>query len=428
MSAAPPPRDARDAALQALLAVDRGTHAERAIRAAVAALADVRDRGLAHEIFYGVLRWKLQLDARLAGRVREGTDEGIRHLLRIALYQLYHLDRIPPHAAVNAAVEGARRAGLGHAAGMVNAVLRGLQRAPAWNPPAGEGIDDLAVRYAHPAWLVAAWVDTYGRETAARLLAADQEIPPHGVRVRRGSVDAARAWLEAQGAAVDPSPVAAGALRVRGGGDPQTWPAVQAGDWVLQDEAAQAMTALLPPADRALDLCAAPGGKSFVLADRGAAVTAVEQDRRRLAEMERLRDGLGLTERIRILHADARRVDVEAAPAVLVDAPCSGLGTLRRNPDRKWRDRPDPTLPERQLAILAHGAECTLPGGHLLYLTCTLWRAENEDVVAAFERGHPQFRRESPPHPFRRDDGLYEARPDLHGTDGFFGALWRREN
>ena len=114
-------------------------------------------------------------------------------------------------------------------------------------------------------------------------------------------------------------------------------------------------------------------------------------------------------------------------PSILVDAPCSGLGTLRRNPDRKWRPAPTPEIPRLQLALLENAVRAATPTAHLLYITCTLWKAENEDVALAFEAGHPNWKRVQAPHAFKCPDGFYRSRPDLHGTDGFFAALWVRK-
>jgi 16S rRNA (cytosine967-C5)-methyltransferase len=424
--------NARDAALISLQRIDRNVHAEQALREAVAVLADSRERGLAMELLYGVLRWKSRLDAELLTRLRMGTDETLVHILRIGLYQMRHLDRVPERAALHGAVEQAKQHGFSYASGMVNAILRACQREgePAW--PEGSDAEALALRFAHPPWLVEGWRAQYGPEVTAAILAADQEIPPHGVRIRPGQRDEALAWFLEQGFDAVTGQYAPGALRVRGGGDPQTWPGMQTGDWVLQDEGAQAMAGLLPPASLHLDLCAAPGGKSFLLADRdaGSRIVAVEKNSDRLTGLTALRDKLGLDGRIETVLADAAEATVAPGqfPSVLVDAPCSGLGTLRRNPDRKWRGPPDTQLPERQMAILEQAARQTAPGGHLLYITCTLWRAENEDVAAAFSKSHPAFAPVAAAHPLLRADGYYECRPDLHGTDGFFAALWRRKD
>lgn len=427
--------DARSVALDTLTAVEKGKHADTALRSALEVLADVRDRGLAMELCYGVLRWRLRLDGEILPRLRGKTDARLLNILRLGLYQLRFLERVPAHAAVHAAVEQTKMIGLKHAAGLVNAVMRGLQRQgePDW--PRDSSPASLALRYAHPEWLVRRWVSDYGVESTEGLLAADQQIPLHGIRIRRGEAEEAAAWFRAQGLSVDTCSVAPACLRVAGGGDSQLWPGVVAGNWVLQDEAAQAMVRLLPPADTHLDLCAAPGGKSFLLADRDpdARIYAVDKSERRVAEMRGLRDHLGLEERIELVRGDAESPVAEGRlfPSVLVDAPCSSLGTLRRNPDRKWREPPEPGLPETQRSILRQAALQTAPGGHLLYVTCTLWRAENEEVAHAFEAEHGgadgQFERVSlPEHPFLTDEGFYQSRPDIHGTDGFFGALWRR--
>ncbi len=423
--------DARSAALAALEETDNGRHLELAVRHAVNALGDTRDRALATEIAYGVQRWRSRLDAELAPRLKGKTDARVRQVLRIGLYQLRFLDRVPARAAVHAAVEQVRKGGLPHAAGMVNAVLRAVQREgePAW--PMGKDAPALALRYAHPEWLVRRWLEDLGEEATEAMLAANQLPPEHALRIRRGSHDSAREALEERGARVEPCRFAEQCLLAYGGGDSQQWPGILSGDWVLQDEAAQVMAALLPPADEHLDLCAAPGGKSFVLADRNsdARVFAVDASARRLNDMQSLRNRLGLAERVPLVEADAAQpvLNGRTFPSVLVDAPCSSLGTLRRNPDRKWREPPDPTLPDLQLRILRQAARQTAHGGHLLYVTCTLWRPENEEVALAFEAEHPGFERvSSDGHPFLTPEGFYQSRPDVHGTDAFFAAMWKR--
>lgn len=427
--AKPPQQDARRAALATLNAVESGAHADRALNRALLGVADPRDRGLATEIAYGVLRWRSQLDFEIVPRLKGRTNPALLNILRLGLYQLRFLERVPTYAAVNSAVDLAKKEGFAFAANMVNAVLRGVERAgaPVW--PAGDEVESLALRYAHPEWLVKAWIAQYGLAAARALLAADQVPAPLTLRIRRGAPAEAAAVRRERGIEAEPGRFAPAALRLSGG-NPQEWPEIQNGDWVVQDEAAQALAGLLPQAERHLDLCAAPGGKAFLLADRdpGAPVHAVEAEPSRADDLRGLAAKLGLAQRVTLEVADARGAVAGGAlfPSVLVDAPCSGLGTLRRNPDRKWKPAPPRELPRLQQAILHQAARQTAPGGHLLYITCTLWQPENEDVVAAFEKGHPAFERVALAHPFAGPDRLYRSRPDLHGTDGFFAALWQR--
>jgi 16S rRNA (cytosine967-C5)-methyltransferase len=312
---------------------------------------------------------------------------------------------------------------------MVNAVLRNVDRAGAMPLPEDDGIAALSIRYSHPEWLVRAWSQQLGLDAAKALLEADQVPAPITLRIRDGDVAGAEEFFSELDIAAEPARYAPHALRITGGGNPQEWGPVGEGRWVLQDEAAQLMASLLPHADRHLDLCAAPGGKAFCLADRDprAEIVAVESEAARVNDMRTLAEKLGLTARIALEQGDARRpvAGGEKFPSVLVDAPCSGLGTLRRNPDRKWKPQPPAELPKLQLVILRQAARQTQPGGHLLYVTCTIWAPENEGVVQAFEREHEGWQRVKADHPFLSEDGLYRSRPDLHGTDGFFGALWR---
>ena len=419
-------QDARQAALQALNAVDSGSHADRALHRALAGVADARDRGLASEITYGVLRNRLRLDAEITPRLRGKTNPALLNLLRIGLYQLRFLERVPAYAAVNSIVTLTKKEGFAYASSMVNAVLRRLERDGPPALPAGDDVASLALRFSHPEWLVRGWIDQLGLDDAKKLLEADQQQAGHSLRIRRGDAAQAVLALQSMGLVAARGQFVANAVRAEGG-NPQEWPALQAGDWVLQDEAAQAMAALLPPAKEHLDLCAAPGGKAFLLADRdAAAVLAIDSEPSRLDDLRAFASKLGLAQRIEARLADARTFDAgRRFASVLVDAPCSGLGTLRRNPDRKWKPAPPAELPRLQGDILRQAARQVAPGGHLLYVTCTVWAPENEGVVAAFESAHRSWQRARREHPFASGDGLYRSRPDLHGTDAFFAALWQ---
>lgn len=424
------PLDARTAALRILESVDKGMHVDRAARKWLANVADVRDRGLANEISYGVLRWRSRLDFEITPKLRGKTEPILLNILRLTLFQIRRLDRVPAHAAVNAAVDLASSEGHAHAKGMVNAIARRFLRdgEPKW--PNDDSVASLALEFAHPEWLVATWLRELGLETTRALLAADQERPAAVVRVRDSSVESALKILHERGVEAVQGRFASGSIQIREGGDPQGWDEIKSGAWVLQDEGAQAIISLLPPAGEHLDVCAAPGGKAFWLADRDktAKIFAIERDATRIADMVVMRNRLGLSERVETVHADATSpvLGGRLFSSVLVDAPCSGLGTLRRNPDRKWRQQPDPDLPRLQSAILEQASKQTEIGGHLLYVTCTLWKAENERVAEAFEARHAGYERVKTEHPLADADGFYRSWPHLHGTDGFFGALWRR--
>jgi 16S rRNA (cytosine967-C5)-methyltransferase len=417
------------AALRALESIEGGSHADRALRYVLDRMQDVRERALTTELVYGVLRWRATLDYELKPRLRKKTDPKLENILRIALYQMRYLERVPPHAILNSAVEQAKKEGMQFASGMVNAILRSIQREGPLPIPDGGRPSALAVRYSHPEWLVKAWLDDYGPKATEALLAADQHPAELVVRVRSGTVKDAIQELAGADVEARPGKFAPGSVHILGGGDPGRWPAIQEGRWVLQDEAAQAMVSLLPTAEKHLDLCAAPGGKAFFLADRDerATIYAVDREASRVADLVAYRDRLGLTDRVPAIVADATApvLDGVKFASVLVDAPCSGLGTLRRNPDRKWRGEPNASLPGLQAAILRQAAKQTAPGGSLLYVTCTLWRPENEDVALEFEAANPEWERATPLHPFLDSDGFYRSRPDLHGTDGFFAVLWK---
>jgi 16S rRNA (cytosine967-C5)-methyltransferase len=424
--AKPAQQDARLAALTALNAVDSGSHADRALNRALAGVADARDRALASELVYGILRRRMQLDSEIVPCLRK-TNPALLNLLRIGLYQLRYLERVPAYAAVNSVVDLAKKEGYAYASNMINAVLRRLERNGPQPLPAGDDVKSLAMRFSHPEWLVRGWLDQLGLDQTKALLEADQSQAGLTLRIRRGEAAAAVTSLQELGLVAGPGRYAANSVRVESG-NPHEWPALQTGDWVLQDEAAQTMAALLPPAAEHLDLCAAPGGKAFLLADRdGAKVLAVDNEASRLDDLRALTAKLGLGRQIEPRLGDARTLELgRTFASVLVDAPCSGLGTLRRNPDRKWKPAPPHELARLQGDILRRAARHVAPGGHLLYVTCTIWAPENEGVVKSFEGSHPGWSRvRSEGHPFLSADGLYRSRPDIHGVDGFFAALWQ---
>jgi 16S rRNA (cytosine967-C5)-methyltransferase len=322
---------ARATAFDILLLVESGGYASDLLHARTAAL-DPRDASLAHEIVFGVLRYRAQLDFLIAyysGRAAR-LDPEVRAALRMAIYQLRHLERVPPHAAVADAVQLVKRARKTSAAGFVNAVLRKVDRAPvAW--------PDRATALSMPAWLLERWDRRYGRDTADAI---------------------ARAALVEPGKYV--SVTAAGERR--------------------QDIGAQEIVPLLDlrPGHRFLDLCAAPGNKTAQALSGGVTVFACDLHFHRLVQLKPLTPNLTVLDATRPLPF-SRPFD-----RILVDAPCSGTGTLARNPEIKWRLTPAdlPDLHRRQSAILANARSLLAPGGVLVYSTCSLEHEENEGIAA----------------------------------------------
>ncbi|HVV47553.1 MAG TPA: transcription antitermination factor NusB [Bryobacteraceae bacterium] len=343
---------ARQAAFGALLAVERGAWSAEAL-AAKSEHLDSRDAGLASDIVFGVLRRRGELDALIgqySKRPVERLDPAVRIALEMALYQIRFLDRVPAHAAVNDAVELARRAGKTSASAFVNAVLRRAIREP------GEAPENLST----PAWLFDRWAAQYGACAAKAIAHASLNPAERFIRVGNATPP--------EGA--EPTEVA-GCFRLESGA---------AAGFRIQDIGSQAVVPLLDlaPGQTFLDLCAAPGNKTAQALDVPVKAIACDLHLSRA----RLLTVLGIP--VVVLDAArplpfARRFD-----RILVDAPCSGTGTLARNPEIKWRLKPGDIadLQTRQLAILRNALEYLAPGGLLVYSTCSLEREENEDVVA----------------------------------------------
>lgn len=372
---------ARQAAFGALLAVDRGGWSAEAV-AAKSAHLDSRDAGLASDVAFGVLRRRGELDAMIAQyskRPVERLDPAVRLALEMALYQIRFLDRVPPHAAVNDSVELARRAGKSSAAAFVNAVLRRAIREPAEVP------ETLST----PAWLLERWTAQYGRETALGIAHASLIPPERYIRV--GS--------QTPPGVAEPTGVA-GCYRLETGAP---------GPFRFQDIGSQAVVPLLDlhAGQSFLDLCAAPGNKT---------AQALETPVRAIAcdlHLSRARLLLPLGVPVVTLDATKPLPFDSRFDRILVDAPCSGTGTLARNPEIKWRLAPADIadLQSRQIAILRSALAHLAPGGQLVYSTCSLEREENEEVIA--QSGAKISR-------------TMERIPGRDVGDGFFAAVLRR--
>lgn len=412
------------------------------------AALDERDRALLTELTYGTLRWRGAIDHRLSRYLRrplEQSDALIRNLLRVSAYQLLHLDRIPGYAAVNEAVELAKAYGSQGAAGFVNGVLRSLLReVPESTPVAGDlSAASLSVRYSHPKWLVQRWLDEFGPDQTQALMRANNEKPPLTLRVnslkatRDELLDCLlRADLQASSAPLSPQGVllpSAGAV--------EKLPGFDEGLFQVQGEASQLVSYLLSPhaGERILDACAAPGGKTTHIAelmkDNGE-VVALDISARGIEKIRQNVQRLGLKS-VRFLRAEASEAFAESIAGpydrILVDAPCSGLGTLRGHPEIKWhRGESDVRrLSELQSKILDRVAGYLKPGGILVYSTCTLSRDENERVVDNFLAAHSGFELQDAARYLPQQAGhmvqgkYFQALPQRDNTDGFFGARLR---
>lgn len=349
---------------------------------------DPRERALATELFYGVLRFRQRLDRVLGPRVRqrlEALEPIALALLRVGAYQILFLDRIPPPIAVSATQDAARALGLGRLTGLLNGVLR---RVVTDGEDLPEGDDDAAIsaRAALPPWVVAELRRAYGDAAPAEAMAL-RERAVNTVRPSRGigGADAVAAALGREGFEAAPGPW--GTLVITGPGDPFATKAFAARAFVPQDPGSAAVVASMGDVSglRVLDLCAGRGVKATDLADRGADVTALDVSRDKLDELEGLAAHLGLGDRVRTLVGDGTSVNPPGAPfdRVLVDAPCTGLGTIRRHPEIAWRRRPQDlaSLTALQGRLVAHAATLVAPGGELVYAVCSFARAEGDVPV-----------------------------------------------
>lgn len=381
---------------------------------------------------YGVLRQRGYLDwviGRFA-QSRRRQSAKLKNLLRLGSYQILFLDRVPASAAVNETVGLAKTLGGKAVAGFVNAVLRAMTRSETipLPDPADDPVLHISVKYSHPEWLVKRWLKRLGPEQTVALCVLNNEIPPVTVRVNSLQIsrEALTAELKDEGIDVTPCRVSSSGLMLRSVTDLKRWAAYERGDFYIQDEAAQLVGFAVDPkpGERILDSCAAPGGKTTHLAelmsDRGK-ITAADADPKRLERVGQNASRLGLTS-IRTIAADAAR-NLEALGTILydrilVDAPCSGLGILRRNPDAKWykNETVIGKMAALQLKILNNVAPLLKPGGVLVYSTCTTEPEENENVIGAFLSGRREFRIES----LR---AVWSDAPDIVTAEGYLNTL-----
>lgn len=449
---------ARRAALDVLRTVSTG---EDDLPAAIArarnSLGDERDRALLVELATGVVRWRGQIDHVLAAsssRPLAKLDAVVLESLRLGAYQLLHLARVPASAVVDDAVSLVRAHGKTSAAGFVNAILRRIGRTRTSLPlPARPALADgrpasreealayLSVTLSHPEWLVSRWLARIGFEAAERWTEFNNAAAPLTLRVNPlvTDRDSLVRTLSEHGIATRPAPYAPDGLLVTEG-NPLRTPLAKEGLFLVQDEASQLVTtfAAARAGERVLDACASPGGKTLgLLASVGARGLVVASDvrPRRVALLRTtLATARATTVPVAQLDLTQPLPFRDAFDLVLVDAPCSGLGTIRRDPDIRWRRRADdlPALAAAQVRMLGHAAPVVAPGGRLVYATCSSEPEENEGVVEAFLRAHTAF--ELAPGPRVRaalpqaaqhlvdDTGFLHTWPWRDGLEAFFAA------
>ena len=430
------------------------------------------DHGLLTELVMGVLRWRRVLDGKIAKRSSQAIaklDLEVLTALRIGAYQILFLDRVPRHAAVNESVELVKSARKRSAAGLVNAVLRKIEGSPA----------DLKDDAAHPDWLVERWIRVYGAEAARAICDYDQAAPGQALRISTAQQNVGTAALgspraagpdfsgsrqtvelgstgqpgaavptslvddlRAEGIELEPGKLLSSAFTVTSG-DITATKAIRDRRVSIQDEGSQMVALLVGEGKNILDCCAAPGGKTRILAERNpeATVTAMELHPRRAALLRKLVPA----DNVRVIAGDVRKMPLAGSfDRILVDAPCSGTGTLARNPEIKWRLKPEDLLrlQKYQVEILTAAMKQVAPGGKVVYSTCSLEPEENEEVIQKALAGESSFRvadcREEVEYLRRAGEFVWNGPtvfsgpylrtiPGVHPCDGFFAAILAKD-
>lgn len=451
------PATAREIGLRVLYAVEEeGAYANLTLNRFLQESALSRpDRGLVTELVYGTLKRRATLDwvlTKFLSRPLEKLDPWIREILRQGAFQLLFLDRIPASAACNEAVNLAKIFGHSGTAGLVNGVLRNVVRnrenldfPDSETDPAAY----LETRQSHPRWLIEKWVRELGGEETSALCAANNETPPITVRTNTLKITRERLIeiLREEGIAAEPARYAPEGIIVGDLAALSSLASFREGLFQVQDESSMLAARIVnpKPGDLVIDACSAPGGKTTHLAElmqNQGRVVALDVHPHKLHLIEDNCRRLGI-EIVETRTADARTLPGEwagKADCVLVDAPCSGLGVIRRRPEIRWRQGPEQIagLADLQKELLTAAAGCVRPGGTLVYSTCTISEAENSRAAAEFTAAHPEFvRADLLPYlpqglrPAGVSDQLplvqIQLLPHHHGTDGFFIARWERK-
>ena len=432
---------AREVALNCLLAGERqGAWSDGYLRNAIRkAGLDRRDAALCSRLAFGVLQNRMLLDwhiARLSKIPLEKLEPPVRNCLRLGLYQLLFLDRVPAHAAVHETVELSKRHSRNpRSAALVNAILRAVERSKDDLPQP----EELSIRYSHPEWLVKEFSHALPEGELEALLSADNSQPPTQIQVNtlKTTAEALAEELTQVGITVAAHPWLPDCLELEGTGSLEDLPAFQEGRFYVQDAAAR-LAVMASGGDsgmRVLDVCAAPGGKSFAVAiqmkNRGQILSCdLHPHKKKLIEDGARRLGIHT---VTAAVMDGRKFDPELEKGfdlVITDVPCSGLGIIRKKPDIRYKDPVSlEALPTIQRDILSNASRYVRPGGILLYATCTILRRENEEVVNEFIDKDKNFTLESfsLPGPIGPIEGMATLWPHRHGTDGFFIAKLRRK-
>lgn len=402
------------------------------------------DQGLLSEIIHGVMRWRLKLDWVLTGFFHGNftkAEVNVRNCLRVALYQILFLDRVPHFAAVNEAVEFIKRIRGEKTADLVNAILRNILRNlnNIHYPTSEEDpVKYLSIVYSHPVWMVKRWVARYGFVETEKLLIANNEKPELTLRVNRLKTDVPTmlTYLEQHQVPYTKSPFLDSFVRVQHLADISQSEAFRQGLFSVQDESAGLPCLLLSPqpGERIIDLCAAPGGKTTFIGEmlkNTGEIVSVDKYESKLHLIKESCNRLGIRN-VRFVADDGTSYHGQIADRVLVDAPCTGLGVLSKKPDIKWKREPEDIvgLNELQLQLLENAARLVKPGGVLVYSTCTIEPEENFDLVKKFIDLHPSFTIDDPKKFVSADltsaDSYVSTLPSLHRMDGSFAIRLTR--
>lgn len=404
---------------------------------------DSRDAALATRLCFGVLQNRMLIDWYLTAFCNSPLhklDLKVLCALRVAVYQLLFLDKIPPSAAVNEAVNLTKKHCKNpRAAGMVNGILRAFLRQDKLTEPTGrDEIETLSIQYSHPRWLIEEFVSALGSDSTKALLRADNDQPPitAQVNITKATIGQVVDSLAAEGVSAEPHSWLPDCLVLADTGNIERLQAFQNGLFYVQDCAARlaATAAGIKPGQRVLDCCAAPGGKSFAAAidmENSGELISCDIHPHKIKLLEAGRDRLGLDVITPKLQSASEFVEewANSFDTVITDVPCSGLGIIRKKPDIRYKE-PDPLkeLPKIQRSILENCSAYVKPGGMLIYATCTLLRRENEDVVLDFLGNHSEFTLETLGlEVCGGEQSMLTFWPHIHGTDGFFIAKLRKK-
>jgi 16S rRNA (cytosine967-C5)-methyltransferase len=436
----------RDASLSILMAIEKNQAYSNLLLHQTIEKYDIepKDRGLLTEITYGTLQHKMTLDYYLEPFIKGKLDPWVRQLLRLSLYQIHYLDRIPNHAAVNEAVEIAKKRSHKGTAGLVNGILRAILRQGVRSTEdVVDPIERLSIEASHPYWLINRWVKQFGFEKT-ELMAFENNVPPaHTVRVNtaRISVEEAIDMLLDEGIVAHQSEVIPECLRIEKGQVAKT-KAYQYGVVSIQDESSMVPTFALQvePGLRVLDMCAAPGGKSMHIAEKlngVGSLVSVDLHPHKVKLIADQAARLGFTN-IETRTWDSRELtneyEEESFDRILVDAPCSGLGVIRRKPDIKYTKKEEDfaSLHKIQTRLLDEAFKLAKPNGLIVYSTCTIDEVENIETVNAFLASHPGAMLEELdllPEAFHHltTNGMVHIFPQDFNSDGFFVAAFRKK-